>query len=60
MFVAKIVDAAGEAGETQVWLDFSRDFGYLDEATYRHLVHRYEELNKMLNSMIDKADKFSP
>ena len=60
MFVAKIVDAAGEAGETEVWLDFSKDFGYLDEAKYRELTNRYEEVNKMLNSMIDKADKFSP
>jgi four helix bundle protein len=59
MFVAKIVDAAGEAGETEVWLDFSKDFGYLDEAKYRELTERYEEVNKMLNSMIDKVDKFS-
>jgi four helix bundle protein len=60
MFIAKIVDAAGEAGETEVWLDFSKDFGYLDEAKYRELTNRYEEVNKMLNSMIDKVDKFSP
>jgi four helix bundle protein len=60
MFIAKIVDAAGEAGETEVWLDFSKDFGYLDEAKYSDLTSRYEEVNKMLNSMIDKADKFAP
>jgi len=60
MFVAKIVDAAGEAGETEVWLDFSKDFGYLDEAKYRDLNSRYEEVNKMLNSMIDKSDRFAP
>ena len=60
MFVAKIVDASGEAGETEVWLDFSKDFGYLDEAKYSDLTRRYEEVNKMLNSMIDKADKFAP
>lgn len=59
MFVAKIVDAAGEAGETEVWLDFSRDFGYLDEAKYRDLTNRYEEVNKMLFGMIEKADKFA-
>jgi four helix bundle protein len=60
MFIAKIVDAAGEAGETEVWLDFSKDFGYLDEGRYSDLTSRYEEVNKMLNSMIDKADKFAP
>jgi len=25
MFVSKLVDAAGEAGETEVWLDYSLD-----------------------------------
>lgn len=59
MFVSKVIDAAGEAGETEVWLDFSRDFGYLDDATYMNLMSRYEEVNKMLNGMVDKADKFS-
>jgi four helix bundle protein len=60
MFVAKIVDAAGEAGETEVWLDFSKDFRYFDEDKHCDLTNRYEEVNKMLNSMIDKADKFAP
>jgi hypothetical protein len=39
---------------------FPKDFGYLDEVKYRELINRYEEVNKMLNSMIDKADKFAP
>lgn len=29
MFVSKVVDAAGEAGETEVWLNVSKDAGYL-------------------------------
>jgi four helix bundle protein len=60
MFVSKIVDAAGEAGETEVWLDFARDFGYLDDSKHRDLMTRYEEVDKMLYGMIDKADKFAP
>ena len=60
MFVAKIIDAAGEAAETEVWLDFSKDFGYLDKDKHCDLTDRYEEVNKMLNSIIDKADKFAP
>lgn len=60
MFVSKVVDAAGEAGETEVWLDFSRDFGYLDDSKHDNLMSRYEEVNKMLNGMVDKADKFAP
>ncbi len=57
-FVSKIVDCAGEAGETEVWLDFSRDFGYIGDDQYKELMKKYEEVNRMLSGMIDKADKF--
>jgi len=57
-FVSKLVDCAGEAGETEVWLDFSRDFGYLEEAQHQHFVQKYDEVNRMLYGMIEKADKF--
>ena len=29
MFVSKLADCDAEATETQVWLDFARDCGYL-------------------------------
>ena len=29
MFVSKIVDAAGEEGETEVWTDIAKDAGYI-------------------------------
>ena len=58
-FVAKVIDAAGEAGETEVWLDFSKDFGYLDVSKYKELMSKYDEVNRMLFGMIDKADKFT-
>jgi len=57
-FVAKVIDAAGEGGETEVWLDFSKDFGFLDKVKYQDLMDRYDEVNRMLYGMIDKADKF--
>jgi len=57
-FISKLIDCAGEAGETEVWLDFSKDFGYLDEAKYHELITRYDEVNRMLFGMVDKADKF--
>jgi len=60
MFVSKIIDAAGEAGETEVWLDFAKDFGYLDEERHRRLIELYDEVNRMLHGMIEKADRFSP
>ena len=57
-FVSKLIDCAGEAGETEVWLDFSKDFGYLDVVKYQELMDGYNQVNKMLYGMIDKADKF--
>ena len=57
-FISKLIDCAGEAGETEVWLDFSKDFGYLNETKYHELIKRYDEVNRMLYGMIEKADKF--
>ena len=57
-FISKLIDCAGEAGETEVWLDFSKDFGYLRDDQYQQLMQRYDEVNRMLYGMIDKADKF--
>jgi len=58
MFVSKVVDAAGEAGETEVWLDFSKDTGYLSKEKYEELVSGYDEVNRMLYGMIEKPDQF--
>ena len=57
-FISKLIDCAGEAGETEVWLDFSKDFEYLNETKYHELINRYAEVNRMLYGMINKADKF--
>ncbi len=58
MFVSKIIDAAGEAGETEVWLDFALDFEYIDAAKHNDLMNRYDEVNRMLYGMTEKSDKF--
>jgi len=59
MFVSKIVDAAGEAGETEVWLDVSKDAGYLSVERYKNFTSGYDEVNRMLYGMINKSEKFS-
>jgi len=59
MFVSKMSDADGEATETQVWLDFARDCGYLSPDTQVYLTSRYEELGRMLGGMILKPERFS-
>ena len=58
MFVSKIVDAAGEAGETEVWLGVSKDAGYLPKGKYEELISGYDEINRMLYGMIEKQEKF--
>ena len=58
MFVSKIVDAAGEAGETEVWLDISKDSGYLSIEKYEDFISAYDEVNRMLFGMIEKPEKF--
>ncbi len=57
-FISKLIDCAGEAGETEVWLDFSKDFGYLEEKKYQELLSKYDEVDRMLYGMMDKSDKF--
>ena len=58
MFVSKIIDAAGEAGETEVWLDFAKDCNYLNLEHYESLMNGYDEVNRMLYAMADKPEKF--
>lgn len=57
-FISKLIDSAGEAGETEVWIDFSFDHRYLPEEHHKTLLERYGEVGKMLNSMINQPEKF--
>ena|ERR1043165_7713694 len=59
MFVSKMADADGEAAETQVWLDFARDCGYLSPALQARMTAVYEELGRMLGSMILNPERFT-
>ena len=59
MFVSKLIDCSGEASETEVWLDFSKDLKYISEEKYLYFIELYEEINKMLFSMINTPEKFS-
>jgi four helix bundle protein len=58
MFVSKVVDAAGEAGETEVWLNYSLDCGYITKDKYDYFIEGYDEVNRMLYGMIGKPEKF--
>jgi four helix bundle protein len=60
MFVCKIVDAAGETGETEVWLDIAKDTGYISVEEHKELADGYDEVNRMLYGMAEKPEKFCP
>ena len=59
MFVSKLADCDAEATETQVWLDFAFDCGYLSKENRDLLTLGYEEVGKMLSGMMANPSKFS-
>ena len=59
MFVGKMADADGEATETQVWLDFAYECGYLSQHRQLELRKGYEEVGRMLGGMIAHPERFS-
>jgi four helix bundle protein len=59
MFVSRIVDADAEATETQVWIDFAYDCGYLSKKSHDELCRSYEEVGKMLGSILATPERFT-
>jgi four helix bundle protein len=57
-FVSKSSDADMENSETQVWLDFSLQCGYLSKSDYTRLMEKSEEVGKLLNHMIEYPEKY--
>ena len=43
-FVAKLSDSEGEAGETQVWLEFALHCNYIEVVTFQNLNETYEQV----------------
>ncbi|MBX3293824.1 MAG: four helix bundle protein [Acidobacteria bacterium] len=59
-FVSKLSDADGEGSETQVWIETSRDCGYLSTEKCAELIERYEEVGRMLGGMMSNPERFLP
>ncbi|MBK6966129.1 MAG: four helix bundle protein [Bacteroidales bacterium] len=57
-FVSKLSDSLGEEYETEVWLAFSRDCEYIELVKYDYFIHEYDEVRKILISMINTPEKF--
>ena len=59
MFINKLTDADGESTETQVWLDFAHDCGYLSKERRDEMTTGYEGLGRMFGSMMAHPEKFT-
>jgi four helix bundle protein len=57
-FVSKLVDGLGEEHETEVWLDYSLDCQYIIKEKHSHLIDGYDEVRKMLISMLNNPEKW--
>ena len=57
-FISKLTDSLGEEYETEDWLDYSRDCGYITDEVHNGLISAYDEVRKMLISMINNPDKW--
>ena len=60
MFVSKMADPDGEGTETQVRLDFAEACGYLSKNRQLELRAGYEEIGRMLGSMMAHTENFAP
>ena len=59
-FTTKMTDADGEATETSIWLDFAYSCEYISIENLNLLQSKYEEIGRMLNSMANHPEKFTP
>ena len=57
-FIAKLSDAESEACETQVWTEFSRRCGYLEDEICNELDEDYDQIMGQIVKMINDADKW--
>ncbi len=57
-FISKLSDSDAENSETQIWLEFAFKCNYIDEATFQRLNEKSLEVGKLINNMINNADKF--
>ena len=53
VFIRHLNDSIGSSEETRGWLDFAYACQYIHDDTHEELDIRYEELNKMLYSLMN-------
>lgn len=58
-FVSKLSDSEAEGAETQVWLDFALEFGYITQEQFEMLDNKYEQIIGKLVNMAAHPEKWS-
>jgi four helix bundle protein len=57
-FISKLTDCDGENSETNTWLDFGLECGYLSKEIFDDLNQKSIEVGKLINYMINNPEKF--
>jgi four helix bundle protein len=57
-FISKLTDADGENSETDTWLDFARDCGYLSHEDHQRLTEKCSSIGKMIGGMLNNPSSF--
>jgi four helix bundle protein len=57
-FIAKLSDSEAEAAETQVWLDYSLECGYITIEVYRKFYEEYDKIIGKIVMMIYQSEKW--
>jgi four helix bundle protein len=57
-FISKLTDSDAENSETQTWLDFALECGYISAEVKQELNDKSLEVGKLINYMINNPGKF--
>ena len=57
-FASKLSDADAENSETQVWLEFSKECGYLTTLEIKGLLETSVEVGRLIQYMVRRPEKF--
>ena len=57
-FISKLTDSDGENSETDTWLDFARDCGYLSIGDHDRLTGQCGKVGAMIGSMLKNPESF--
>lgn len=57
-FVSKLSDADAETAETEVWLNFALECGYLPQNEYAILQDQYNHIGGMLTRMMNNPEQW--